>query len=668
MSRRLQTQRLCLAALLLMTLRAGAQYYRYGAVSDETRWITLDVDRAALGVYAEGYEMDSSTKGAPDYHQSRYFVGPLIGLGLYGSVYHPNLLTYRLNIDGSLGYSEETYSGTVVQKVDQLRYLGSFSGDVKLLDSRPFNGRLFTTYAHTYQDYDFFNRVYIDTLRYGGGVHYTVGQFSLAGTVYRETQDSTSYGTPVKTDSRVATVEASQSRDSGGTSLVGTINDYTRYDYGVLGNGQDYTLAGSDSEDFGSRKQFHSVVNGSYNHTETSLIPSDLYAASGNLRIEHTDRLTSQYLVNYSRNSSQGTETDNLSGNATLRHQLYDSLTSEMLVEGYRYSAGNGSDQLDSWQFGGGPGVHYVKQLSDSSRLSAYESVVLLHTDLESSGGLIQVVDEQHSFGSSAGGGPSGSFVLRQPNVVVSTILITDTGHQPPGGYIRGLDYDVIVNGQLVTIQRVTGSRMPDTVLVSYTFNASPSGGYDTLNNACGLRLDFFNYHWSVFTRFNLNRNYGAGDIPVQDLNDFVAGTEGNWRFIRAGFEYEIYDSSLSPFQAMRLYQNFTFHPEDNSSLSLNFNETFTRYEAANRSDENYTAILRYNRSLGRHLALNLDLGASQRVGPGVDQTLAVFRPQLQYSSGSLSATIGYDYGYDEYLNTQTRIRNMGFIRIRKEF
>jgi hypothetical protein len=655
--------RWCAAALLLAGFRASGQFR---TAEEEPRWITLRLNQISVGVYAEAFDITSTSRGATDYHQTRWFVGPLIGLGLSGSIYHPNLVTYRIDMDGSFGYTEETYSGTIKQTDSQMRYLGAFNAEFKLLDSKPFNGRLFSTYAHTYQDYDFFNRVYIDTLRYGGGVRYQVGQFNFASTVYHENQDSTSYGTPLNSDSTVALFEASHTRDLGSTSLAANLNDFNRMDYGVLSRGQDLTLSASDSENFGSQQQFHSIVNLSYNHLESESLPTDLYTAVGNLRIDHTERLTSQYTINYARNTAGGALTDNLNANADLRHRLFESLTSDLLVEGYRYSASNGPDEQNSWQFGGGPGANYVKKLSSSSTLTAYESVVVLHTDVESTGGVIPVIDEAHSF-SGGSGAPPGTFILRQPNVLTSTIVITDTSHMPPGGYIRGLDYEVIANGQLTTIQRITGSRMPDAVLVSYNFSASPSGAYDTLNNACGLRLDFFDHHWSVYTRFNVNRNYGGENLLLQDLNDWVSGTEANWRFIRAGVEYEMYDSSLSPFNAVRLFQTFTFHPEDESTLSLNFTETFTDYLQANRSDQNYTAIARYNRALTRRLGFTLELGASQRYGLDADQTLAVIRPLLQYSSGSLTASIGYDYGYDEYLNTQTRIRNMGFIRIRKE-
>ena len=656
----------CLVLLLLGSLRVGAQYYR--TTVEEPRWLTLRLDQTAVGVLAEAYEESTTVEGSGTSRQTRWFLGPLLGLTASGSVYHPNLFSYGLNLDGSLGWMEDKFSGAGSSSSGQLRFLGAAVGTARILDNKPLHGSLYGGYAHTYQDYDFFNRIYINRWRYGGALTYSTGPLTLTGSAYQETQDATGYGVPMNSENLTVSGDVTHRRASGsssvGASWIRTAGNY----YGDLSNGDDYTLSASDAEDFGSRKQFHSLVNLGLNHLEYAAVPTDLYTAMGDLRAEHTDRLSSQYTLNYSRNTSGEAMTDNLSGNASLRHRLYDSLTSDLTLQGFRYTAANGPDRQDSWQFGGGPGFNYIKKLSASTTLTAYETLALLHTEVESSGGVIPVIDEQHFFGAGGNGAPPGSFYLRQPYVIRSSILITDSAHQPPGGFIQGLDYVVIVNGQMTLIQRLTGSHMPDTVLVSYNFDASPSGSYDTLNNACGVRLDFFDHHWSVYGRLNINQNYGSGNLTVQNLQDWVIGTEGNWRFIRAGAELEIYDSNLSPFNALRFFQSFTFRPGDNSSLSLNFNETFLHYVQAARDEQNYTAILRYNQSLGRHWGLVLELGGSQRVGPGVDQTLAVFRPQVQYTAGKLSATIGYDFGYDEYLGTQTRVRNMGFVRIRKEF
>lgn len=648
-------------ALLSLAFNASAQYYR--RQTQEPHWATFHVDRAYTGLYAEAYHQTTTIEGGSESEQDRLFFGPLVGLDVSGSIYHPNLLAYRMNVDGSLGWAEETFRFAGTERTTrELRFLGSFLGEAHFLDSKPFHGRLFSSFTHNYQDYDFFNRIYVDTWRYGGSLNYAKDRWSLFTSVSHETQDATGNPIPIWSESTIASAGVTHQRKSGSSTLSGSFNDYTRTDFGVGTSGQDYTINASDSEDFGARKNWHSVLNLGYNRIESTTVPTHLYSATANLRAEHSDRLSSQYNAQYSRNTYGDAENDNISGNFLVEHRLFESLVTDLNLQGYRYTASSGVDEQRSWQLGGGPGFRYTKRLSRTSTLTAYENFGYFHTDVQSSGGLIPVIDEQYSFGT------TGTATLRQPNVIQSSIIITDTAHLPPGGYVEGIDYNVIQNGQFTVIQRPTGSRMPNTVLISYNFIASPSGSYDTINNACGLRLDFFNNHWSVYTRFTVSRNSGAENLVVQDLNTYVFGTEGNWKALRAGGEYEIYDSSLAPYDALRFYQSITFAPEERSRLSFNFTETFLTYDQANRSDQNYTATIAYNRAFTRRLGFNLETGVSQRYGEGVDQTLAVFRPQLQYAVGKFSASVGYDLNYDEFLNSQTRIRNLGYIRVRKEF
>ncbi|MEY4386434.1 MAG: hypothetical protein RLY20_1717 [Verrucomicrobiota bacterium] len=629
----------------------------------EPHWATLNIDRVYTGVYAEAYTQTTSISGGGESTEDRLFFGPLLGLDLSGSVYHPNLIAYHINVDGSVGWTEDNYSGAATASTRELRFLGSFFGEIGILDSKPLHGRLFSSYTHSYQDYDFFNRIYVDTWRYGGSLNYSTGPWRFFTSVSHETQDATGNPIPIWSDSTIASASLTHQRKSGSSTIFGSVNDYTRTDYGVAGAGRDYTLNLSDSEDFGPRKNWHSVVNAGYNHLESMTLPSQLYSAAANLRAEHSEQLSSQYNLNYSQNTYGESDNDNISGNLLLEHKLFQSLVTDLNLQGYRYTASSSTDSQRSWQFGGGPGVRYTKRLSRTSVLSAYENIGYFHTDVQSSGGLIPVIDEQHVFGSS--GQP---ITLRQPNIIQSTIVVTDNSHLPPGGYIAGLDYNIIQNGQFTLIERPVGSRVPDSVLISYNFEASPSGSYDTVNNACGLRFDFFDNHWSVYTRYSLTHNDGAENLVVQDLNLFVLGTEGHWKALRAGVEFEIYDSSLAPYDSLRFFQSLTFAPAQRSRLGFNFTETLMNYEQANRADQNYTATVNYNQAFTRHLNFDVETGVSQRIGEGVDQTLAVFRPQVQYSSGKFSASIGYDLNYDEYLSSQTRIRNLAYIRLRKDF
>ena len=654
--------------LSIFLTAAGCAQAQILPVSEEPRWLTFRLNQAATGVYAEGYEETARFGNSGTVRQTRWFVGPLVGLDFSGSVYHPNLFTYQVAVDGSMGWSKQEFTGPNPHTENQFGYLGSFLGNAQLFDHKALNGNLFTSYAHTYQDYDFFNRVYLDTTRYGGGLRYVEGPWVASASVWREIQDATGYGTPTKTDRTVATLDANNNRATGSSGLNYTFSRYTIDNFGTVGYGEDHTVGLVDSENFGEHQQYHSLVNLSYNHLANFTEPSDFYNAAVNLYADHSDTLKSRLALNYQRNSFDGDNTDNFYGNAAVQHRLYNSLVSELGIQGYRTTSSAGLNGQEVLQAGGGPGFTYTKQLDGTGTLTIYETMLLLHTDVHSTGGILPANDEPHTFGTSANGAPPNSIFLNQPNVIVSTIVVTDTSHQPPQGFVLGIDYIVIPNGQLTIIQRRTGSTMPTSVLVSYSFDASPSGAYDTINNACGIRVDLFKNLWSVYGRFNTVHNYGSEFLLVQNLDDFVGGTELSWHYLRAGVEYEVYESNLSPFRATRLFQSFTFQPDEYSTLSFNLNETFARYEMPSRTQDFYSFITRYNRSLTRHVGLTLEAGVTQTSGEDVDQTLAVIRPTVQYTSGKFTASMGYDFGYDEYLNTEKRVRNMGYLRLRREF
>jgi hypothetical protein len=649
---------------------AWAQKYLIEAAQQqqEPRWLTLDVDHASIGLFAEAFHQTTTTTGSGSYDDTRTFIGPSLGLGVNGSIYHPNLASYRLTLDGSYGNSVETFSSPVGSgTTKEKRFLGFFTGEMRFLDSKPFNARLDASYTHSYQDYDFFNRIYIDTWRYGGSAYYTSGPWRFSTRVSRTIEDATGNEVPWTSDTRLALFDVNHQRTSGSTYLSAAYSDFNRTDSGVESTGRDYGLTLSDEESFGSRRQFHSTVAAVYDRLESTTAPTDLYSISASLRGEHSHDLTSYNQLTYAHNTFGEAVNDTWNGSSSISHHLFESLVSTMTLQGYYYSNENGQNTQDSWQLSATPDVQYNKRLTSSSSLSAYESFGFSHTDIKTTGGIIQINAESHTFGV---GALPDFFTLKEPNVVPGSIRITATASGLPPVFIEGIDYEVVPNGELTMIHRLPGSTIPPTatVFANYQFVAGSSGAYDTLDNACGIRFNFFNDLWSVYSRLNIRRNYGADNLVVEDLNDLIVGSEVRWRRTQAGLEYEKYDSSISPYDAFRLFQIFTFVPDEYSTASLNLTESYFMYSENNRSEQNYRAVVRYHRRLTYHLRVNLETGVNKRIGQDVDETLAVFRPELTYEAGDFSATVGYDYGYDEYLNSSTHISNRGYIRLRKQF
>jgi hypothetical protein len=279
--------------------------------------------------------------------------------------------------------------------------------------------------------------------------------------------------------------------------------------------------------------------------------------------------------------------------------------------------------------------------------------------------GFVSIQNERHQFGEGAGG--PDAFVLSLPNVIETTILVTDvTDSDPP--FINGIDYEVFRNGAQTFIRRPAGSRIPAVVLVDYEAQEPVAGSYQGLNESFQVRLDFWKGLWGVYSRVNLFLNNAPREMIVQDLRSYTFGTDLTWRWFRAGAEYELYDSDQSQYRSTRLFQSFTFRPDAASSLGAEFSEAWTEYVDADRQEENYRFISRYNRALSRRFRANIEGGVALRRGRGVDQTVATARPALQYIIGKTTISAEYDFEYQLFLENEERYKHILFVRARRVF
>src|SRR5205809_34766 len=95
---------------------------------EEPRWLTLNIREMSTGVFAEGtYEETSFGDGHAITH-SHLFVGPSMGLNMDGSIYHPNLIRYRIETEGAYGWGHDTVDnrGSSFSR-DLSEYLGRFN-------------------------------------------------------------------------------------------------------------------------------------------------------------------------------------------------------------------------------------------------------------------------------------------------------------------------------------------------------------------------------------------------------------------------------------------------------------------------------------------------------------------------------------------------------------
>ena len=266
------------------------------------------------------------------------------------------------------------------------------------------------------------------------------------------------------------------------------------------------------------------------------------------------------------------------------------------------------------------------------------------------------------------------------------TIIVTDSKGTLPA-YLPDIDYTVSQPGSLTMIRRTATSTIPQNakVLVTYTAAAPSSGQYETLAEGLNGRIDFWSGRLGIFANWNSTENYGASGLFSQanstqnigasqvpaalNISNYTVGGDATWRWLRAGMEYDVYNSPLSSSRSVRLNQSLAFKLDAESALNFAFAESQTSYSDAGYSEQDLSCISHYTRRFADELSFDVEAGVDFRRGAqSLDQTLATIRPTLDYKMGQLTVKIGYSFSYAEYLNSSKTQTQTLFISAQRAF
>ena len=248
-----------------------------------------------------------------------------------------------------------------------------------------------------------------------------------------------------------------------------------------------------------------------------------------------------------------------------------------------------------------------------------------------------------------------------------ATIIVTGPGGIPT--YVNGTDYRIISHGEMTEIQRIpTSIALLDgsTILVSYSSDSSYTSSFDSINGSVSVRIDFFSLV-GVYGRYNAMDNNAPPEALAQTLSDWVGGVDVTWRWLRAGVEYEDYDSNFSQYCGTRIFQSLSFQLSDRSNLSFNFNQVFYKYPYGPDQTQ-YQCIGVFNTQISSWLNGNLESGYYRQDAMGTSQDLAAARAGLIFTHGKLTLKLGYQYNYQMIqMGQQERNRNFGYVQLKRD-
>ncbi len=644
------------------------------AAAEDIRWLKGRITEVNVGAEIEG---DNEQRSVPNSNQKvnreSFYAVPTLGLGLQGSVYHPNLLQFNLNMQNGVGWQESSVNipggGT---RSDSL-YLLRYQANASLLKEKPYAASFFADKEHTTRDYDFFTRATVDQESYGARVGYASGPVPFSLSFRQVKEEISGQDRPLSLDEKTLAFAAYHERSAGNrTDLAYNLDDYSRLETGAYTQtGNNHAVSLTDITAFGPKHCLKLTSSLMYNQLSSATTPLGQGNATGHfikyftdhehLNWKHASHLQSDYNYSYNLQDSGALRSDGQAASAALRHQLYESLSSTFDVHGQLMSSSGSGAALDVARYGIGLNESYTKRIGTWGRITCGYSGLLDQEHRDTMGQTLSIVGESHVL-------TDGVITfLNQPQVKVTSIQVWDAAGNVL--YRELLDYLILTRGERTEIQRVVGGQIPNggMVRVDYSVTSQPSDSYSTFANQFQLRFDFFNGLLGLYGRLNLQNNYGGKSLILEEITDRVAGMDVTWRWLRAGAEYEVFDSNLSPYRTTRLFENFTFEANPNTTLGLDLGQSWSTFPHSNRSLSTDQILARVRMRLTSALSLNTEGGLRFQAGEGYDQQLATGRMNVEFKSGKLAVQAGYEYEDETFIGEQ-RLRHYFFLRAKRTF
>jgi hypothetical protein len=335
---------------------------------------------------------------------------------------------------------------------------------------------------------------------------------------------------------------------------------------------------------FGDDLQDVLLSTGRYYNTTGSFDARSILE-SETLRLVHGLGFSSQLSYLFADLQVRGATTRTHSGSATLTHQLYQSLTTNLGATGTRSSF----DQGEVTSYGPFLDLAYRKRIPWNGVVSAGAGAAYQLQDQNLPGGMISVFQEQHVFNEPA------PFFLDNPAVDETSISLSDAGATTI--FDQGFDFFVTLIGNRIQIDRnPLGRILPgQSVLVSYDFRVPANLRYSDLTTHYDIALD---YPWAgvFYVHSKVDSTLLAGQSAegfIEDITDDRVGFEVRTPSERrltfaARQEYERYRSERLSFNAFELSQLVSYPLAGDVNLSLSAGESFFDFSNPNRTTQIY--------------------------------------------------------------------------------
>ena len=584
---------------------------------------------------------------------------PSLNLTLSGSVYHPELLTYRLYTQigtERVKRVQDQPSGAVNRDEDER--LQQYDLNLHFFRSKAYATGFRAARYTRRRDVDFFARVTVRGEGYGMRTGYNAGilPVSLSYDHWEEVTGGSRPSVHVEQILRFNALNYRRARENK-SDLSLTWNNFRRREQADRSEeGGNLTLEFNDLSYFGTgrEKSFRTQIDATrrIRNTRDTLT----LTALENLRIQHAEHVAGDYSYTGRMTASDDNRNAGHRLQADMRHSLYSSLVSTLRVDGDVARSQTEDSSSQRLRYGGGAFVDYRKQLGDDGSLFVGLVYRLHKEQRESAAGTISIVDERHVLRNDA------VVTLNLPNVMTETIVVTDDR-----GVVRyrpGLDYRIVPLGLYTGIDRIVGGTIPPgaTILVSYDATGRPTDDALVSRRTVNFRLQLLGRRLELYGRINPTASRGGETFQIEDGRDIVGGVRSFWRSLRGGAEYRSNNSLARPYQSLRMFAGYTVYMGPASALGFDLSQVHARYTNPSNEDRIRSVTAHYRTRPRRWLTLGAAAGVRKERGDTRIRDLLTGNIYSEINVGKMSWVFGYEYENDQLADQD---RELQFLYLR---
>jgi hypothetical protein len=327
-----------------------------------------------------------------------------------------------------------------------------------------------------------------------------------------------------------------------------------------------------------------------------------------------------------------------------LKHQLYESLTSEIFTDYSRtnHTVYNENDLKTGVEF------NYTKKIPLGQINLGYRYFRQYNT-VESEETTINIRYEEHTLSDLV-----GQF-LAKPYVDAGSVVVTDVSGSIM--YQEGLDYLVDNINNYAEIFRIPGGQIEQgqEVRISYSAIQPASNHYEANNNSINANLLLLNRLLSIYYKGSVQNFDNVQEADFLTLNQYtqnVVGARIYYKIVTGGIEYDYYNSSIIPYKRLNYFLNMNFKIKSRIVISLN--STLRDYILiGNDVNHRYINVSgRFAYKITRNSKLNVQAGYLSQNGKNIDLDLLTGRLEFITNLRKMYLTTGMNFYSKHYSNS----------------